>query len=885
MSPQSSIAHYRIISKLGEGGMGEVWRATDTKLGRDVAIKILPEAFAQDPDRLARFTREAQVLAALNHTNIAAIYGVEERALVMELVEGATLAERIARGAMPLEEALPVAKQIAEALEYAHERGIIHRDLKPANVKIAPDGRVKLLDFGLAKALAGETAAADPRSSPTLTMRATLAGVIMGTAAYMSPEQARGQEANKRSDIWSFGVVLHEMLTGRTLFDAPTISDTLAAVLRADLDWSRLPGGLPPNIRTLLQRCLERDSNRRLRDIGDARLELEQPAMQPVAPPSQPAPRLRLLPWIATWIAGVILAIAAASIAVIHFGEAPPPAPLVRFLVAPPDKGNFNTWISLSPNGRQLAFTAAGPDGVSRVWLRPLDSVEARPLAGTEGTITSFWSPDSRFIVFQSTGKLKKIDVAGGPPQSLCNAGGVVLGGSWNQDGVIVFGGNGGPIMQVSSAGGAALPITRIEFSRQEGNHSDPIFLPDGRHFLYVRRSTLAEHSGIYAGSLGVQPAQQSLTRIQATDFSPAYAPPVRGGSLGHLLFLREGALMAQPFDHRRLQTAGEPVPIAEQVGTSITRAFFSVSANGVLAYRSGGSANTQLTWYDREGHVLGHAGDPGEYRDVALSPDATRVAHSLPFQAVSRQIWLLDIARGVNSPLTFQPEGAQSPAWSPDGKYVAFNSYRQAGLYVKATGTGASEQPVFRSGAFKFISDWSRDGHFLLYTEVGNQSDIFALPDPLDGGDRKPIPFANTEFNETGGQFSPDSRWVAYCSDESGKYEIYVRPFPPGGERSGKWMVSSGGGTQPRWRGDGKELFYLAPDRKLMAVDVKLEPVIQSAVPHPLIQTQAPTSANYMYQYDVTRDGQRFLVIVPATGPASAPATVELNWDARLKR
>ncbi|HYW47218.1 MAG TPA: protein kinase [Bryobacteraceae bacterium] len=884
MSPRSSIAHYRITSKLGEGGMGEVWRATDTKLDRDVAIKVLPEAFAQDADRMARFEREAQLLARLNHPNIAAIYGVEDRALVIELVEGPTLAERIAQGAMPLEDALPIARQIAEALEYAHERGVIHRDLKPANIKVTPEGRVKVLDFGLAKALAGETAAADPRQSPTLTMRATVAGVIMGTAAYMSPEQARGHDADKRSDIWSFGVLLHEMLAGRTLFAAPTISDTLAAVLRADPDWSLMPAGLPGNIRILLQRCLERDPKRRLRDIGDARLELEQPATQPIAAPApQPAPPSRV--WL-PWVAAALLASAAATIAAIHFRESPPPEPLVRFIVPPPDKGSFGAWLSLSPDGRHLAFTAVGPDGADRLWLRSLDSLEVRPLAGAEGTVTFFWSPDSRFLVFQSAGKLKKIDIAGGPPQSLCDATAVVLGGSWNRHGVIVFGSNGGPIMQVSSAGGEALPVTRMESSRQEGNHSDPVFLPDGDHFVYVRRSAVPGYGGIYVGSLGVKPEQQSLKRIQETDFSPAYTPPAHGASMGHLLFLREGSLMAQPFDDRRLETAGEPVPVAEQVGTSITRAVFSVSANGVLAYRTGGSGGWQFNWYDRQGHVLGRAGEPGDYSDVALSPDANRIAYSRQSQGANREIWLLDIARGINSRMTFQQEGARTPAWSPDGRYVAFAALRGPGLSVKAASNSGSEQPLLQSGMVKYLDDWSRDGRFLLYMEPSpkNGMDLWALPDPLGGGERKPIPFANTQFNETMGQFSPDSRWVAYCSDESGRYEIYVRPFPPGGEHSGKWMVSSAGGLQPRWRGDGKELFYLAPDRKVMAVDVKTEPAFQASPPHPLFDTPS-VGSNTLYRYDVARDGKRFLLTVPASGVASDPATVVLNWEAGLKR
>ena len=883
MGTPASIAHYRIVAKLGEGGMGEVWRATDTKLGRDVAIKLLPEAFAADPDRMARFEREAKVLASLNHPQIAAIYGVEERALVMELVEGPTLAERIRAEKLTVEEALGIARQIAEALEYAHERGVIHRDLKPANIKITPEGRVKVLDFGLAKAMSGESAAAAqrPEVSPTLTMRATMAGVIIGTAAYMSPEQARGQDADKRADIWSFGVLLYEMLTGRMLFDAPTISDSLAAVLRAELDWSVLPAELPENVRTMLRRCLERDPKKRLRDIGDARLELEQPVAQPAV---MPAARTRTA--LVAWIVAGAMAVAAAAITTIHFREAPPEVPLMRFDILAEKSGGFAAWLSLSPDGKQLAFTASGGDGTSRVWLRPLDGLQARPLAGTDGTVTFFWSPDSRYLVFQNVGKLKKIDISGGPPQTLCEDVGVLLGGSWNQEGVILFGSNSGAIMRVPAAGGTPSPVTVVDQKREETNHTDPVFLADGKHFLYMRRSARAEESGIYAGSIDVKPEQQSRKRIQATEFSPRYAPP-HAGSRGQLLFLREETLMAQPFDERRLETAGESVPIAEQIETGITRGFFSVSENGVLAYRGGTAAHTELAWYDREGHNLGRAGERGVYEDVALSQDGSRIAYTRPSQGANRQIWTLDNARGINTRLTFLPEGARSPAWSPDGKYVAFSAIRgHAGLYGKDAGNSGSERALVQTGGLAFLNDWSRDGKYLLYTETATSLDVLAVADPLGSGERKPIPVANSGFNESQGKFSPDVRWVAYSSNESGRSEIYVQPFPPGDGRSGKSLVSSAGGRQPRWRADGKELYYLAQDGKLMAVDTKTEPTFRPGTPHPLFTAPAITGAtNTMFRYDVARDGQKFVLVSVAAGEPSSPVTLVLNWDAGLRK
>jgi len=876
MSPGLSVAHYRVTAKLGEGGMGEVWRATDTKLNRDVAIKILPDAFAQDPDRLARFTREAQVLASLNHPNIAHIYGVEDRALVMELVDGPTLAEHIAQGPVPLAEALEIARQIGDALEAAHERGIVHRDLKPANIKVTPEGRAKVLDFGLAKAMSADTASGDSVNSPTLTMRATVAGLILGTAGYMAPEQAKGKAVDKRADIWAFGVVLYEMLTGRRLFTGETVSDTLAAVLTKEPDVERAP----VQVRKLLQSCLEKDPKRRLRDIGDAWRLLED-ALE--TRPVQPV-RVRPLPWM---IAAAVATLAAAALALIHFRGAPAPAPLVRFSVPPPEKGTFSQWMAVSPDGRYLAFTAAGSDGLVRIWLRSLDSVELRPLASAEtsGIVTLFWSADSRYVGFQAADKIKKIDVAGGPSQTLCDAPAVMLGGSWNADGVILFGSNSGPIMRIPSAGGTASPVTRVEASRIEIYHSDPILLPDGIHFLYFRHSSKAENQGVFVGSLQAQPGEQSLKRIQPTDFSPGYAPSRTGGSVGHLLLLRDTSLVAQAFDERRLETRGEAIPIAEQIGTSITRAFFSVSAGGVLAYRSGGAANTQLTWYDRQGRALGVAAEAGLYQDAAISPDGGRLAYSRPTQGAMRQLWILDSARGIHTRFTFVPEGAQSGAWSPDGRHLAFSSVSGTAIYVKEVSNGGNAEPVFQTEAINFVNDWSPDGRFLLYTQATNALDVWALPNPLGGGGRKAIPIANSGFTEMHGQVSPDSRWVAYDSNESGNTEVYVCPFPPGDGRAGKWLISSKGGLQPRWRGDGKELFYLAPDHTLMTVDVTTGPVFQSATPHTLFPTPAISGNTLPYQYDVTRDGKRFVVLTPSPGAVSIPATVVLNWEAALKR
>jgi eukaryotic-like serine/threonine-protein kinase len=876
MSPQSSIAHYRITAKLGEGGMGEVWRATDTKLGREVAIKVLPDVFAKDADRMARFQREAQVLASLNHPNIAAIYGVEERALVMELVEGVTLAERIAPGPIPLDEALDIARQIGEALEAAHDKGIVHRDLKPANIKLTPDGRVKVLDFGLAKAMGGDAAAADPVNSPTLTMQATVAGVIVGTARYMAPEQAKGKPVDCRADIWAFGVVLYEMLDGRTLFAGETISDTLAAVLTREPDLD----SIPPKVRNLLRSCLEKDPRKRLRDIGDAWRLLEQPSAFATTP--GPAAHRDYLPWIAASVLGVI----AITLAALYFREALPQTPVTRFTIPPPEKGSFAQWLALSPDGRHLAFTGIAGDGGLRIWLRSFDSLELRSLVTIEGssTFSVFWSPDSRFVVYQSAGKIQKIDIAGGPPQTLCDAPPVMLGGSWNKDGVILFGQNSGPIQRVPSTGGKAEPVTQLEQSRNEAFHTDPIFLPDGVHFVYLRQSRKADEKGVYVGSIEAKPAAQSLKRIVATEFSAGFAP-ARGSAPAYLLFLRDDTLMAQPFDLRRMETMGETLPIAEHVGTSISRSFFSVSREGMLAYRSGNGTSSQLVSYDRQGHPAGNSLTGLDFLDPAFSPDDSRVLYSGVTGVPLRELWLYDIARGIQSRFTFLPEGAQSGVWSPDGRTIAFAPMSQTGIYLMDAGSAGEPKRVFERGSGAALESWSSDGRFLVYTEARQGYDVVALPLSGSGNDRNPIPIAASEAAEMHGQVSPDSQWVAYDSNESGKTEVFIRPFPPSGDRAGKWQVSIAGGSQPRWRGDGKELFYLEPDYRLMAVDIQFQAGFQSGVPHALFTTPAISGNTLQYQYDVTRDGKRFVLVAPAGGAVSAPVTVVQNWQGGLRK
>ncbi len=874
---------YEIQSPLGAGGMGEVYRARDSKLNRDVALKILPAMFTDEAERMARFRREAQVLASLNHPNIGSIYGLEESSnhcvLVLELVEGPTLADRITGGAIPLKEALAIARQIADGLAYAHEKGVTHRDLKPANIKITPEGNVKVLDFGLAKVLQGPTNLdSDPSQSPTCGNPTTLEGMILGTAAYMSPEQAKGKPVDKRADIWAFGVVLYELLTGRHLFQCETVSDTLAAVLKDEPDWTRIP----VTVRTLLQHCLEKDPRRRLRDIGDMHLLLETTSV----------PVQTRGPWLAWGVVGVSL-VAFAALSLIHFRERPLMSAPVQFQISLSGMLQGAAF-AVSPDGRHLAFAATGSDGVARLWIRDLDSLEVRALSNSyPASVLAhvvppfFWSPDSRFIGFQSGGKLAKIEISGGPAQTLCEVQGTVVGGSWNRNGVIVFADSTSGLMQVSAAGGVASPLTTIDPSRKEVVNVLPSFLPDGQHFLYQRASSTPGNSGVYVGSLNTKPEEQDARRLLATTSGPVYVPSSDSDS-GQVLFLRKGTLMAQLFDAHRLEPSGEAVPIAEQVGSYIDYGFFSASSNGVLVYRSGVGLDYALTWLDQQGRVLTTLAEPGSYNSLALSPDGRNVAVSRtnPDNTPNWDVWLLDVRRNTSARFTHDQVRAKFPVWSADGSSVIFDSIRDgaSNLYLKSASGAGNEQLLLTSTGDKSATSSSRDGRFLLYTEENpeTKSDLWLLP---LNGDRKPIPFLRTEFNERSGQFSPDGHWIAYISDESGRDEIYVREFSSGSaqrswDAAGKWLISRGGGTDPRWRGDSKELFYVASDGKLMSVDISAKPVFEAGAPRPLFQLPPG-----FIGLEVTADGRRFLIGVPVARSASVPFTVVLNWQTTLKK
>ena len=883
--PGRRLGPYEILSAIGAGGMGEVYRARDTKLGRDVAIKVLPANFVNDPERLSRFQREARMLAALNHANIATIYGLEQSgdvtSLVMELVPGETLADRVKAGPLPIEEALKIAVQIAEALEAAHEKQIIHRDLKPANVKVTPEGKVKVLDFGLAKAFAGDTSTEDIGNSPTLSQAATMQGVILGTAAYMSPEQARGKAMDKRTDIWAFGCVLFEMLSGNQTFHGEDVTDILAAVVRSEPDWRALPAATPLKARNVLRRCLQKDRRQRFHDAADVRIEIEEALAVPrgVEATSDPAARdwRERLAWPAVAAA---LALTTIAFAIGFVLRAPQSPEAIRFFVSPPDTwslmgaGTLTTGpVSVSPDGHRIAVLAASADGRSILWVRSLDTLNAQALAGTEGALRPFWSPDSRFLGFFAGGKLKKIEIVGGPPITLCDAP-EGFGGTWNREGVIVFAPTATSALQrVPAAGGAASEATTLD--QGENGHRMPFFLPDGRHFFYRSAVRNLQGGPIYLASL--DSSERKLV-LNADSSNVVYTQ-------GHLLFLRETTLMAQPFDPRRIVLTGEAFPVAEQIQTqgNPLAGVFSASENGVLAYQTGTAMDGfTLTWLDRSGKKIGILGEPAIYGDLELSPDGKRASVGIPEPGKGRNIWIYDVARSLKTRFTFDAAMEAQSIWSPDGSRVVFSSNRKGhyDLYQNASDGSGTEALLLEDNLDKYPESWSADGRFILYGSTGGPTgnDLFVLPLT---GDRKPVPFLNTQFNESYGRFSPDGRWVAYRSNESGKFEIYVAPFPgPGGKR----QISTSGGGFPRWRRDGTEIFYLAPDNKLMvaAVSGKGSSFEVGAV-KPLFDTRVFTGLRY--PYDVAADGQRFLVNTVPGQASSAPVTVVVNWTAGLKK
>jgi serine/threonine protein kinase/Tol biopolymer transport system component len=881
--PGFRLGAYEILAPLGAGGMGEVYRARDTKLRRVVAIKALPREFERDSARLARFEREAHVLAPLNHQHIASIYDLEEfqgvRFLVMELVEGPTLADRIARGPIAQDEALAIAAQVGEAMEYAHEKNVVHRDLKPANIKVTSDGNVKVLDFGLAKALTDPAPATDSGDAPTLDMGRTEIGMILGTPAYMSPEQASGKPADRRADIWSFGAVLYEMLTGKRAFEGESVSHTLASVLKLDPDFNALPASTPAAIRNLIRRCLAKDPRKRLQAIGEARIILEDLGSgEPAAAVFSPTRA-----WLWPAIAAALLMISAVLALVVreHVREEPPR--VVRFSFSPPEGFSFEPQlpsIAVSPDGRHVAFEAI-TSAKRQLWVCDLDSASLRMLADLAGTPEiPFWAPDSRRLGFFEGTSLKKIDINGGAAMTIADTGSSGPGiGSWNQDDTILFSDVGpkGLLFRVPAAGGAPVPVTELDKARNETGHSAPWFLPDGRHFLYLARSAKPETSAVYVGDL------ESSARKQVIAFATKaiYVSP------GYLLFARERTLMAQRFDAGKLQTDGDAVPVAERIQSFYppdpdrpTLGHFSASQTGVLMYTSGvGLLEAQLTWFDDAGKKLDNVGDPASLLSFSLSPDGGRlaIARINDTNNAYTGIWVRDLARGSESRLTSTGNNG-FPVWSADGTRLFFSSNRDRAwkVYGKdANGTGSDE--VLDTG-FRLPTDTSRDGRYLVSMLPGpgliNGRGIWVLP---LFGDHKPFPYVDAGFGERFARLSPDGRWLAYQANESNRNEVYVVSFP---QKGGKWLVSTGGGTKPAWRRDGRELYYYSADGKIMAVPIMRGSQFQFGLPRPLFAVRlAVTTASF----DVSRDG-RFLLPVLVANPNSGLINVVLNWSRTLK-
>ncbi len=874
-----TLAHYQVTEKLGAGGMGEVYLARDTRLARDVALKVLPAAFANDNERLLRFEREAQVLASLNHPNIAAIHGLDQsddvRFLAMEYVPGENL-----KGPIAIDDLMPIIHQLIDALEEAHERGIVHRDLKPANIKITPNGKVKVLDFGLAKALADDPVSGSSANSPTLALSAyTKTGMLLGTAAYMSPEQARGKPVDKRSDIFAFGAVLYELLTGSQAFGGETMSDSLATILKNDPDLTLLPASTPPNLRRLLARCLEKDPKRRLRDIGEARIILsEKPAPDSVAvaaPP--PARRLAWLPW-----ALLAMATVAAGVATWRLWPRPsPPRGVAHMSTAAPGLRVTPSLIAMSRDGSRIAYSTGERGGVGPIHVRMLDQLDARPIAGTDGGNTPFFSPDGQWLGFVHEQTYKKIQVAGGAALTICTSGGT-FGATWGPDGSIVFGNIRGGLSRVSAAGGPVAELTRLDPKKGEVTHRWPEFTPDGKHVIFT--------IGVAAGYDNARIAILSLE-------TGAYRTLFEGGAFGrlvptglidgkpgdsHIVYWRAGSLFALPFDSRRGEAAGSPIPILEGVFgvRSVGAIFFASSLTGDLTYIPGQSADITraMVLHDERGQAQAFAAPERRYLDIRYSPDGQKVAASIR-DGGKDDIWIYDIARGALTRLTFQGDNGR-PVWTPDGKRVTFRSVdagKDAILSAPADGSAPPEKLLDSSDGVVPLS-WSPDGKFLSFARGQPSTDLMVLPWP--GG--TPKAFLATPFTEQSATYSPDGRWIAYASNESGANQIYVRPSAGEG---GKWQVSVDGGVFPRWVRGGRGLVFRSREAILMA-DVDGGAAFRAGTPKVLFSA-GPISTGNSGAYDVSADGKRFLILkAPDEGRAGPPqVNFIFNWFEDIRR
>jgi serine/threonine protein kinase/Tol biopolymer transport system component len=882
---------YEILAPIGAGGMGEVYRARDTRLERTVAVKVLSDQLSKSEEVRQRFEREAKTISQLSHPHICALYDVgregQTEYLVMEYLEGETLADRLSKGPLPLEQTLRYGIEMSDALDKAHRQGIVHRDLKPGNVMLTKSG-VKLLDFGLAKAIAPAAPQSGLTAFPTIAggQNLTEAGTILGTFQYMAPEQLEGKEADARTDIFAFGCVLYEMTTAKKAFAGSSQASLISAIMQNDPPpISSVSPMTPPALDRVVRICLAKDPDDRWQSAHDIAGELKWIAES--SPSGVPAPvaviarrrnRERL-----AWLAFAVASLAAIGLAVSFLRRPSAPPPVIRFEILPSENapyaaGDRDLSPAVSPDGRLLAFVGEDSRRKAFVWVRPLDGIVARPLPGTEGADYPFWSPDSRSIGFFSDSRLKKIDAAGGPVQVVCEASSG-RGGTWSREGVILFSPSAtSPIYRVAASGGAPAAVLGLDAAHGEDGQRWPHFLPDGRHFLYfsylgANPESRNQNGGIRVGSLDFRETKAVVPQAS----NPVYIEP------GVLLFFRDGNVLAQPFDLKALKTAGDPVPVAENVAHVEAKklAFFSASSAGVLAYAREAAFQSRLLWLDRQGRQIGSVGEPGDYSDPRLSSDGRRlVLTAVDVAAAHGSIWIYDLSRGARTLFSQAASADFSPVWSPDGSRIAFASERGGAprLFLRAAGGGA-EQSLLKTTDAEIPTDWSRDGRFLAYAAPNAATgwDVWILP--LEG-DRKPYPFMQTKADEGTATFSPDGKWIAYDSKESGKSDVYAAPFPGPGERI---PISTAGGRDPKWRGDGKEIFYTAEDGKMMAVPIKAGTALEPGVPIALFETRTRNKGGW--RYDVTPDGQRFLVITKVQEQEALPMTVVVNWTARLKR
>ncbi|HWX42062.1 MAG TPA: protein kinase [Blastocatellia bacterium] len=903
---------YEILAPLGAGGMGEVWRARDTRFNREVAIKLLPASLANDPDRLRRFELEALATSALNHPNILTIHDIGTAPpelggapyIVTELLTGSELRAQLPpqsdTGPLPARTAIDYAQQIAAGLAAAHEKGIVHRDLKPENLFVTTQGRVKILDFGLAKLKLPQLD--DAKSQAPTRQRLTDPGVVMGTVGYMSPEQVRGQEADHRADIFSFGVILYEMLSGTRAFDGDSAVEVMNAILKEDPpELTAINHRVPQGLERLVRRCMEKKPEHRFHSAHDLGYALE-------ALSTSSGPRLETQPALAVaaegtrrlfgraplpWVAAGVLALVTVGVIWAYFARQPmPDRRVMRFSVLPPEKSSFSQ-IALSPDGRQLAFTAT-TGGKLGLWVRPLDAMEAKAVPGTQDAVFPFWSPDSRFIAFFSGNRLKKVDVAGGPVQTLCEVE-VPLGGAWSRAGVILFCHWPIGLSRISATGGEPAQVTTCDKARQEFAHIYPAFLPDGQHFLYTISSELKETRGTYLGSLDGTVKRRLLDEHPAIRYVTA-TPNNTGGGQGWLVFARDHALLAQTFDARRLEFTGDPFSLSDSVGSDIVTAnyaTFGASDNGVLVFDPNPNRKRkQYIWVDRQGQQIKSLEVEAGVFQHWLSPDEKRfIADRVDPQTGTYDLWQYDVSGGNAARFTFDPQNDFNPVWSPDGSRIVWASTLggTANLYVKAANLAGEPVLLLKTDNSKIPTDWSLDGRFIIYSELDQKtkSDVWALPmtngaSMTTGSAAKPFVVVQTEGNDGEGRLSPDGRWLAYVSDVSGTNEVYIQSFPAGG---GKRQISTSGGNNPRWRRDGREMFYYAGDGKLMAVPVRSDAQsFESEAAVPLFEFRAGPTPGFP-AYAVTADGQRFLINAIQEPVPNAPLTVVVNWTAELKK